>query len=54
MNWGDWLVLLIVFIFAGIALRSIWKKRGKGCSGCAGCAKAGQCEKYDQENNNKK
>lgn len=38
MNLPSLLLLLLLLLAAGLALRALWKRRGRGsCSGCAGC-----------------
>ena len=38
MNLPSLLLLLLILLAAGLALRALWKHRGEGgCSGCAGC-----------------
>ncbi len=46
MNWESWLVLSLVLCAIGLALRSMWRKRGRGeccggsCSSCSACPHA--------------
>lgn len=38
---GNVIVLVILCVFTGLAIRSIMKKRKQGdCSGCRGCAES--------------
>lgn len=49
MNFSTLLVLLIVSLLIGAAVRSIYKnkKEGNCCSGCSGCP--GNCHKERQQ-----
>lgn len=38
---GDFLVIGVIVLVAGLAVRSLWKDHKKG--GCAGCSKCGSC-----------
>lgn len=41
MNVWDLVILAAVAVSAALAIRSVWKNRGKGCPGsCAGCTRA--------------
>ncbi|MCI8831915.1 MAG: FeoB-associated Cys-rich membrane protein [Lachnospiraceae bacterium] len=45
MNFSTFLILLIILLLVGFAVRTIYKnkKEGKCCSGCSGCS--GNCHK---------
>ena len=52
MNLPSVLLLLLLLLAGGLALRSLWKNRGHGCSGCnhcGGCPHRGSCP--DQDSN---
>ncbi len=35
-NWGTIVVSLILILIVFLCIRSLWKKRGDGCSSCGG------------------
>ena len=48
MNFASVVVLIVIVVIAGLALRSIIKDHKNGCSGdCAGCGKA--CHVTEEE-----
>ena len=40
MNFLDLLILVLLALWLGIALRAMFRRRSRGCGGCAGCSGA--------------
>ena len=53
MNLSTIIVLIVVIICAGFALRTTFQNKG-GCSGCSGCHGCSTCSKKNHSNEDKK
>ena len=44
MNWLDWILIGVLALGAGLAIRAVLRNKRSGCSGCcADCRRAGGC-----------
>ena len=43
----DYVILAAIVLLLVLAIRYMWKHRGKGCSGCSGCSGGSGCSRCE-------